>query len=146
MLILWTILSRDFSHFFPCLYHCIGPIVRLQFIQQFSPSRLQVCSIKSLVSISQLLLDSSIACSSSSLWRLVSCLYAADDGRQVDGGLVALAAMPIHVHWAVGQQTVEQLRRVGGHVQRVEAPRVHDHRVRAQVCTYVYTQRHCNII
>ena len=39
-LILRTILSHNFSHFFPCLYH----FSIVYFIQQFSPSRLQVCA------------------------------------------------------------------------------------------------------
>ena len=37
---------RDFSHICICLYHCII----VQFIQKFSPSRLQVCSVKAVVS------------------------------------------------------------------------------------------------
>ena len=42
-LILRTILSHDFSHYFPRLYRCIT----VQFIQQFSPSMPQECSVKS---------------------------------------------------------------------------------------------------
>jgi len=74
LLILLTILSRDFSHFF-----LVCAIVLLCIIQQFSPPRLQVCSTKSVV-ICQAYGDSS-----QSLYPSPPPYTHGSPGRQTDG-------------------------------------------------------------